>query len=116
MSSLSVWLDSGVEKDVCSEWGALFRPLRSRISMARLGMLDRAIIVSRSGQDKCAVVLDISFLDSSSRHLSSGERDILEEELVAEPLTPEVSEEWSEWLDSQMDMEWRCSINPSLLP
>ena len=61
--------------------------------MARLGMLfERAIMVSRSGQDKWAV-RDISFLDISSRHLSSGDRDILEEEFVPDPLTPEVSDE-----------------------
>ena len=84
--------------------------------MARFGIPARAIMFSRSGQDKWAAVREMSFLDSSSRHLSSGERDILEDELVADPLTPEVSDEWSEWLDSQMDMEWRCSIRPSLLP
>ena len=94
MSSLSVWLESGVEKEVCSDCGALLRPpLRSRISMARLGIPALAIMFSRSGQDKWAAVREMSFLDSSSRHLSSGDRDIFEEELVADPFTPEVSEE-----------------------
>lgn len=88
-SSGSVRPDSGMEADacktVCTDKG-IFPGFWSKISSARFGIFDRAIIFSRSGQERCPA--DLPPLSVADSGFWNGKMNDFDDELLPSQLTP----------------------------